>query len=99
MFTVYFEDPYSFIKNGYQPIEGTYERARGVIDYPQPIFRAKLSEVNFAERPFMGREWYCHLDAVPEETGNYTFSVKVTFVVGTVLEGTAPPINIKGSKE
>jgi hypothetical protein len=39
------------------------------------------------------------LDVAPEQTGEYTFHVKAIFLDGTVVEGTAPPINIKGNAD
>ncbi|MDR2010344.1 MAG: hypothetical protein LBQ22_07670 [Bacteroidales bacterium] len=95
LFTVYFDDLYSTVKNGYKPVEGTY-RFYENLPYPQSIVKVKLSEANFAGRPFIGVEWYCLLDVAPEKTDTYTFRVKSTFIDGTVLEATAPPINIKG---
>jgi hypothetical protein len=58
-----------------------------------------LSEANFAERPFIGNNWYCLLDVAPEKTGEYVFNVKVTLSDGTVLETQSPPINIKGTND
>jgi hypothetical protein len=100
IFSIYFQDPYAFIKNGYQPPRGTYNN-NNFIAHPEeriyaPLFKVKLSETNFAERPFIGNDWYCLLDAVPEKTGEYVFNVKVTLIDGTVLETQSPPINIKG---
>jgi hypothetical protein len=102
LFSIYFYDLYAFIKNGYQPPEGTYNISDEHFIAPpderihMPLFKAKLSELNFAERPFIGNEWYCHLEVAPEKTGEYTFNVQVTLVDGTVLESLSPPINIKG---
>jgi hypothetical protein len=105
LFSVYFYDPYAFVKNGYQPPEGTYNVSdEGFIVPPDeriytPLFKAKLSEVNFVERPFIGNEWYCLLDVAPEKTGEYIFKVTVMLVDGTVLEAQSPPINIKGAND
>ncbi|MDR1121457.1 MAG: hypothetical protein LBM08_11125 [Dysgonamonadaceae bacterium] len=95
LFTVYFEDPYSVIKNGYRDIENTYKYTEG-LPYAQSVVKARLSEANFPERPFIGDEWELFLDVAPEETGTYTFHIKATFVDGTVLEAVAPPVNIQG---
>jgi hypothetical protein len=95
LFTVYFNDPYSTVKNGYKSIEGTYKSVENA-PYPESIRKVKLSEANFEERPFIGDRWLCFLDVAPETTGTYTFLVKATFVDGTVLESPAPSINIKG---
>jgi hypothetical protein len=99
LFTVYFDDPYATIKNGYKAIADTYTEYEEELPYPQSIFKTKLSEVNFPERPFIGNEWRCLLDVPPQQTGEYTFNVKVTVTNGVVIEGTVPPINIKGSKQ
>jgi hypothetical protein len=104
LFSVYFYNPYTFVKNGYQPPEGTYNNDEGFIVPPEeriysPFFKEKLSEVNFVERPFIGNEWYCLLDVAPEKTGEYIFNVEVTLVNGTVLEAQSPPINIKGAND
>jgi hypothetical protein len=103
LFSVYFYDPYAFVKNGYQPPEGTYNIDDEAFIAPPderiytPFFKEKLSEANFAERPFIGNEWYCLLNLAPAKTGEYVFHVKVTLVDGTVLETRSPSINIKGS--
>jgi hypothetical protein len=94
LFTVYFNDLYSTVKNGYKSIEGTYRFVEDA-PFPESIRKVKLSEANFEERPFIGPQWLCFLDVAPETTGTYTFLVKATFVDGTVLESSAPPINIK----
>jgi hypothetical protein len=105
LFSVYFYDPYVFVKNGYQPPEGTYNNDDEVFIAPpderiyMPFFKEKLSEVNFVTRPFIGNEWYCLLDVAPEKTGEYIFNVTVTLVGGTVLESQSPPINIKGAND
>jgi hypothetical protein len=98
LFTVYFDDPYSTVKNGYRSVEGTYRFFENA-PFPQSIFKSKLTEANFEERPFIGHEWLCFLDVAPEKADTYTFQVKVTFVDSTVLEAIAPPINIKGTND
>jgi hypothetical protein len=98
LFTVYFDDPYSTIKNGYKQVEGTYSYTEG-LPYPQSIFKAKLSEANFEERPFISDKWHCLLNVAPEKTDTYTFQVKAAFVDGTALESQSPPINIKGAND
>jgi hypothetical protein len=98
LFTVCFDDPYATVKNGYKSIEGTGSLSH-IVWYPQSVVSVKLSEANFSERPFIGDEWLCLLDLAPEQTGEYTFYVKARLVDGTVLEGTASPITIKGRTE
>jgi hypothetical protein len=98
LFTVYFDDPYSTVKNGYKQVEGTYRFIEDA-PHPQSIFKSKLSAANFEERSFIGNEWRCFLDVAPEKTDTYIFHVKATFVDGTVLEAPAPPINIKGAND
>ncbi|GHT43475.1 hypothetical protein AGMMS49965_17320 [Bacteroidia bacterium] len=98
LFTVYFDDPYSTVKNGYKSVGGTYRFIDHDV-FPQSVFKTKLSEANFEERPFINAEWLCFLDVAPEKTDTYSFLIKATFVNGTVLEATAPPINIKGTNE
>lgn len=105
LFSVYFYDPYAFVKNGYQPPEGAYNISDELFIVSAderihaPIFKEKLSEASFVERPFIGNEWYCLLDVAPEKTGEYIFNVAVTLVDGTVLEAQSPPINIKGAND
>jgi hypothetical protein len=98
LFTVYFDDMYSTVKNGYKSVEGTYKTLENS-SLQESIFKYKLSEANFEERPFIGYRWFCFLNVAPEETGTYTFKVKAEFVDGTVLEAQSPPINIKGANE
>jgi hypothetical protein len=94
-FTVYFEDPYSVIKNGYKDVENTYKEVEG-LSFPQSIVRTLLSEANFPERPFIGDNWLFFLNVAPEKTDEYIFHITATYVDGTILEVTAPPINIQG---
>jgi hypothetical protein len=94
-FTVYFEDPYSVVKDGYKDEGNTYKYVEG-LPYPQSVVKTLLSEANFPERPFIGDNWWFFLNVAPEETGEYIFSVKATFTDGTVLGVTAPPVNIRG---
>ncbi|MDR1225878.1 MAG: hypothetical protein LBK47_03145 [Prevotellaceae bacterium] len=105
LFTVYFDDPYSTVKNGYHPVEGTYAYFRGADfqrDNPQSIVKVRLSEANFSERPFIGNKWLCILDVAPERTDTYIFEVKITFVDGAELKmvnDVYDAVNIKGSKD
>jgi hypothetical protein len=103
LFTVFFDDAYATIKNGYKQVEGTYTiySPDNKFQYkiPHSIYKAKLSEVNFAEHPFITNEWSCISNAVPEKTDEYTFHIKVSMDDGTTMEGDAPPIKIKGSIE
>jgi hypothetical protein len=96
LFTVYYDDPYSTVKNGYKSIGGSYRFWDHII-YPQSVIKEKLSKADFKESPFIGSQWLCFLDEAPEKTDEYVFQVKVTLIDGTVMEATAPPVNIKGS--
>ncbi|MDR1680870.1 MAG: hypothetical protein LBS12_03705 [Prevotellaceae bacterium] len=96
LFTVYFEDPRADVMNGYRQVEGTYSY---VWQYPLSLFKARLSEADFAERPFGACEWLLFLDVAPEQTDEYTFLITVTSTDGTVVESVSPSVIIKGSRE
>ncbi|MDR1591498.1 MAG: hypothetical protein LBS16_01235 [Prevotellaceae bacterium] len=99
LFTVFFDDPYSTIKNNYQAVEGSYRSQAALeCDYPQSIIKTNLAEAHFADRPFIGHEWECFLDVAPDYTGVYRFAVKIILVDGTELTGVAPiVIKLKGN--
>jgi len=100
LFHVVFDDFYATIKNGYKTAEGSFSPPNDTPNWKYYVnhsyFKEKLSEVNFPERPFIGNEWLCILDVVPNKTAEYTFHVKVTLVNGNEMEKTSPPIEIKG---
>jgi hypothetical protein len=97
-FTVYFEDPYSIVKNGYKPVEGTFAYYEE-LPYAQCVRKARLPEANFQERPFIGDGWMLALNVAPEQTGKYVFNIKASFADGTVLEAKAPPVYIRGKTD
>ncbi|MDR1182391.1 MAG: hypothetical protein LBL13_10490 [Bacteroidales bacterium] len=74
-FTVYFEDPYSVVKNGYRDIENTYKYIEN-LPWSQSVVKARLSEADFPERPFISDNWQFFLDVAPEKTGEYVFHIK-----------------------
>jgi hypothetical protein len=100
LFMVFFEDPYSVVKNGYTNPEGYFtfmgKQPFGDPSYPPYIVRVRLSEANFPERPFIDDKWVLFLEEAPEETGEYTFHIKVTYTDGRMLETSAPPIHLRG---
>ena len=102
LFSVYFEDPYAVIKNGYKSLTGeNYYSLEGIIpeilkDFPYSIFGAKLSSVDLTTKPYMGIAWRVLLDTAPETTGEYTFTVSITNKQGKTIERTAAPIKLKG---
>lgn len=101
LFTVFFDNPYATIKNGYKAVDGAYHYVDSTGDklvyYPVSIIRANLAEVDFASLPFIGNEWNCHLDVPPDQTDTYTFYVKIILVDDTVLEEEMPvSIHLKG---
>ena len=105
LFTVFFDNPYATIKNGYKAVTGSYHHEAIYDDgsthkwdyFPTSIIKANLAEANFSSLPFIGNQWNCHLDVPPDKTDTYTFYVKIILVDGTELEGETPvSINIKG---
>jgi hypothetical protein len=101
LFSVYFEDPYAVIKNGYKSLTGeNYYSLEGIPeilkDFPYSIFGAKLSSVDLTTKPYMGIAWRVLLDTAPETTGEYTFTVSITNKQGKTIERTAAPIKLKG---
>lgn len=99
LFSVYFDNIYATIKNGYNPVDNSY-RPIHLGDFPISIFKANLAHADFPSLKFIGNLWECHLDVAPEYTDTYTFDVKVILVDGTTLEGVNPvSIAIKGQNE
>jgi len=99
LFHVFFDDYYATIKNGYKTAKGSYLSTGGPYSHynvEQSIFKEKLSEVNFSDRPFTGNEWLCTLDVAPDKTDEYTFHIKVTSVNGMVMEESTLPTKIEG---
>ena len=103
IFSVYFEDPYAVIKNGYQSVTGSnyYSLDRETIPegFPYALFGSKLSAIDFSVKPYIGTEWYLVLETAPENTDEYTFTISITDMQGKTIEKKArAPIKIKGSK-
>lgn len=97
LFYIGFDDVYATVKNDYKTAPYTYQWDNTDSDIVPISYRClKLSEANLEEYPFIEPEWELCLDAKPEKTDNYTFHVKFTFADGTVLEGDAPAITVKG---
>ena len=97
LFYIGFDDVYATVKNGYKTAPHTYQLDYTDNDIVPISYRClKLSEANLEEYPFIEPQWGLCLDVKPEKTDNYTFHVKFTFADGTVLEGDAPAITVKG---
>lgn len=95
-FSIIFDNVYASIRNGYVRVDGSYRRSYESPESLTSLELAKLSEINLEEYPFIEAKWDFLLYTRPEETDIYTFHVKLTFVDGTVLEGDAPPVTVKG---
>jgi hypothetical protein len=98
IFSVYFEDPYAIVKNGYKSLTGeNYYSLEGLPDkFPHSLFGARLSSVDFTTKLYMGIEWGLVLETAPQNTGEYIFTVSITNKAGKTIEKTANPIKIKG---
>jgi hypothetical protein len=98
IFSIYVQDPYAIVKNGYKTITGSnYYSLDGSTDkYPLSLFGAQLASVNWIEKPYIGVKLDLVLDITPEHTDDYTFTVSVTNKQGKTIEKTAEPIRIKG---
>lgn len=98
-FSIIFDDVYATIKNGYAPVADSYQPKSDTYD---PVNNAtsyrysKLSEISLEKYLFTRAFWDLFLHDKPQQTDTYIFSVTMEFVDGTVLEGEAPPIKIKG---
>ncbi len=97
LFYIRFDDVYATVKNGYKTAPYTHPWNDVASDIEPVSYRClKLSEADLEEYPFIEPQWGLCLDVKPEKTDNYTFHVKFTFADGTVLEGDAPAITVKG---
>ena len=98
VFSIYVEDPYAIVENGYKPVTGSnYFSLDGTLEgYPLSLFGAQLSSVNLIEKPHIGTKLYLVLDTIPEHTDEYIFTVSVTNKQGKTVEDTTEPVWIKG---
>lgn len=95
VFTVCYNSPYSLIKNNYLEPEEAYRFSTMRKEVPQIVECGKLNEVNFIEKNYIGYEWYCIFNKLPDKTGNYTFNITVTTIEGKKLTAETY-LNIKG---
>jgi hypothetical protein len=98
IFSVYVEDPVAVIKNGYKTVTGSnyYSISDMPKEFPYCIFGSKLSSVDLINKPYIGIQIYLVLDAVPERTGEYIFTISVINKQGKIIKKTAAPMQIKG---
>lgn len=100
LFSVYFEDPYATIKNGYKSSIGdNYYTIDAFLNpnFPYSLFGAPLTSVDFTKKYHIGTEWYFILEKAPEKTDEYLFTVSITNTSGKTIEKDAIfPIKLKG---
>ncbi|MDR2005358.1 MAG: hypothetical protein LBQ74_20230 [Prevotella sp.] len=99
VFSIYVEDPYAIVKNGYKPVTGSnyFSLDGGTPEgYPLSLFGAQLSSVNLLDKPYISNELFLILETVPEHTDDYTFTVSVTNKQGKTIGKTTDPVRIKG---
>jgi hypothetical protein len=96
LFTMYYDNPYATVKNGYRQVSGTCEQDKSV-SYPISVFKSKLPDIDFNALKFISTEWYLFLDDLPEHTAEYAFHVEIVLSDGTILKGRLPGVSIKGS--
>lgn len=95
LFTVYYEHPYSVVKNRYEAPAGTYRMSTRIPGLPQAIYKDGLDRVDFSTKTALGNEFMLLLNKSPEKTGTYTFTVQVTTAEGDILTVDTAPIPIK----
>lgn len=100
IFSVYFEDPYAVIKNGYRSLTGApYYKLFGLRQgLPYAFYGNKLSSVDFPSKPHIGVVIYLILEEPPVETGLYEFTVSIKETKGKEVKKTAVGIKIQGAK-
>ncbi|HMM02752.1 MULTISPECIES: hypothetical protein [unclassified Dysgonomonas] len=99
LFSIYFLDICALVKNGYKPVTGSkyFSIVNEYYEYPYTLFGDRLSSVNLVEKPHIGIDIDLILEAVPEHTDEYTFTVSVTNKQGKTIEKTTEPVRIKGA--
>lgn len=100
IFSMYCEDPYAIIKNGYKPLTDAVHYSLDGMNstFPYSLYGSNLSSVNLLEKPYIGNNLFLILETAPENSGEYVFTVLVTNKSGKMLEKTAKAIKIKGIK-
>ena len=99
LFSIYFEEPYTTIKNGYKSSTGDNYYTINIFNnkFPYSLFGANLSTVDLSKKYYIGTHLYLMLETAPKNTGEYLFTVSVINTEGKILEKTANyPIHLKG---
>ncbi len=92
-FTVFYDDAYSFVQNGYQPLAGTYDRVTKD-DVPHFFRKSPLAGVDLSQKPYIGDLLYCHLTTNPAAADTFTFTISVTFANDETYTSTTKPVNL-----
>ncbi len=74
VFSVFVDDPYSYIKNGYKHPSGKDFYVYGD-DINSVAWGGVLSELAFEEHPFLESDYMFNLNKSPEKSGTYRFYV------------------------
>lgn len=100
LFSIYFEEPYATIKNGYKSLQGKNYYEVDVIrkEFPYSFYGERLSEVDFSKKYFIGSQLHLSLEAIPDKTEEYTFTITIRNTQGKEVTVSANPIKIKGTE-
>lgn len=100
LFFIYFEEPYTTIKNGYKSSQGKNYYEVDIIrkEFPYTLYGELLSKVDFSKKYFISPRLYLVLEAVPDETAEYTFTVTIKNTQGKEVTVSANAILIKGKE-
>ena len=99
LFSIYFEEPYTTIKNGYKSSTGDNYYTINIFNnkFPYSLFGANLATIDLSKKYYIGTKWYFILEKAPENSGEYLLTVSVTNTEGKTLEKTAnDPIQLRG---
>lgn len=110
LITVFFDNPYTVVKNNYNNYKGedSYVVKRilanknienVMIDgFPYAFVGHNLSEIDWQKYPFIGNEWLLVFNQRPDVTDTYTFNISMAKSDGSILNVSTKPIKVKGRK-
>jgi hypothetical protein len=92
-FTVYYDDMYATVKNGYKSMPGYYHHS-WIGDLPQSCYKSVLSTMDFSVKPYIADEIGCVLTQKPATAGSYSFTFTIALDNGKILVGTTKPLKL-----
>ncbi len=100
LFSIYFEEPYTTVKNGYKSSQGKNYYEVDIIrkEFPYSFYGELLSKVDLSKKYFIAPLLYLSLEATPDKTAEYLFTVTIKNTQGKEVTVSANAILIKGKE-